>query len=171
MNLKNIILGAVTVALAAVYAVYFTDWFRPKNIQIITQIRPMLRPGVQDGIYPVAFGLNAKYELTSIQVFPAKALATNELTPPVWALEGVPKSKPVKAFSYAGEVPGMKPVINGMAATPLQVGEEYLLIIEADGKTGKTNFTANGKAPAPVQAAAGPPTGLVPPVPPPSPAK
>lgn len=169
MNLKAITLTTVTIVLVAVYAFYFTDWFRPKNIQIITQIRPMLRPGATAGTYPVAFGLNAKYELTSIQVFPAKALSTNELTPPIWALEGTPKSTPVKAFSYAGEVPGMKPVLAGVAAVPLLAGEEYLLIIEADGKTGQTNFIAGGKsAPAP-QAPVGP--GALAPLAPLSPAK
>ena len=164
MNLKAIILSTVTIALAVVYTVYFTDWFRPKNIQIITQIRPMLRPGTAEGAYPVAFGLNTKYALTSIQVFPSKALATNELAPPVWSLEGNPKSTPVKAFSYAGEVPGMKPIVAGLPATPLQVGEEYLLVIEADGKTGKTNFIAGGKMLAATQATVGPPP-LVPPPP------
>jgi hypothetical protein len=167
MNLKGIILSTVTIALAVVYAVYFTDWFRPKNIQIITQIRPMFRPGTGQGAYPVAFGLNAKYQLTSIQVYPAKALATNELAPPVWSLEGTPKSNPVKAFSYAGEVPGMKPVLAGIPAVPLQIGEEYLLVIEADGKTGKTNFFAGGVAPPVAQAPAGP-VNLAPPPPPPA---
>ncbi|MCD6049713.1 MAG: hypothetical protein K0Q55_1116 [Verrucomicrobia bacterium] len=161
MNLKAIILSTVTIALAVVYAVYFTDWFRPKNIQIITQIRPMLRPGSSQGAYPVAFGLNSKYEITSIQVYPSKALATNELTPPVWSMEGAPKSNPVKAFSYAGDVPGMKPAVAGVPPTPLQIGEEYLLIIEADGKTGKTNFIAGGKSAPVAQPSVGPPT-LVP---------
>jgi hypothetical protein len=169
MNLKAIILSTVTIALAMVYAVYFTDWFRPKNIQIITQIRPMLQPGVTKGTYPVAFGLNAKYQLTSIQVFLSKALATNELAPPVWSMEGAPKSEPVKAFSYAGNVPGMKPAIAGVPATPLQMGEEYTLMVEADGKVGKTNFIAGGKAETVTQAPAGPP-GLAP-LPPPPPAK
>lgn len=169
MNLKAITLSTVTIGLAAVYAVYFTDWFRPKNIQIIVQIRPMLRLGATHGAYPVAFGLNSKYQLTSIHVFLSKALATNELTPPVWALEGTPKSNPVKAFSYAGDVPGMKPVFTGVTAVPLIVGEEYILVIEADGKTGKTNFVAGGRAGPAVQAAVGPPA-LVP-LAPPSPAK
>jgi hypothetical protein len=169
MNLKTITLSTVTIVLVAVYAFYFTDWFRPKNIQIITQIRPMLRPGATAGTYPVAFGLNAKYELTSIQVFPAKALSTNELTPPLWALEGSPKSTPVKAFSYAGDVPGMKSVLAGVPAVPLQVGEEYLLIIEAEGKTGQTNFVAGGQSAPATQAPAGP--GALTPLAPPSPAK
>lgn len=171
MNLKHLTLTTVIIVLAAVYAYYFTDWFRPKNIQIITQIRPMLRPGSTSGAYPVAFGLNAKYELTSIQVFSAKALATNELTSPVWSLEGAPKSAPVKAFSYAGEVPGMKPVLAGIPATPLQMGEEYVLVIESEGKVGKTNFVAGGKAAPQAPTGPGALLPLPPPAPPPSPAK
>jgi hypothetical protein len=167
MNLKNITLAVVVAVLAVVYAIYFTDWFRPKNIQIITQIRPMLQRGTAQGAFPVAFGLNAKYELTSIQVFPAKELATNELTTPVWSLAGDPKSKPVKAFSYAGGVPGMKPAMAGIPTTPLHPGEEYVLVIEAEGKVGKTNFVAGGKT-ATAQVAAGP-GALVPLAPPPPP--
>lgn len=166
MNLKSITLTMIVTALAAVYAVYFTDWFRPKNIQIITQVRPMLQRGATQGVFPVAFGLNAKYQLTSIQVFPAKELATNDLTPPVWALTGDPKSAPVKAFSYAGSVSGMKPMTAGMPVAPLHPGEEYVLLVEAEGRTGKTNFFAGGKIAPVVQAAAGP-AGLVPLAPPP----
>ena len=163
MNFKHITLALTVSTLAVVYAVYFTDWFRPKNIQIITQVRPMLQRGATQGIYPVAFGLNAKYQINSIQVFSAKELATNDMALPVWSLEGNPKSEPVKAFSYAGKVPGMKAAVNGDTPVQLKLGEEYILMIEADGKSGRTNFFAGGKAAAPVQAAG--PAGLVPVVP------
>lgn len=167
MNLKNITLAVSIAVLAVVYAIYFTDWFRPKNIQIITQIRPMLQRGATQGVFPVAFGLNAKYQITSIQVFPAKELATNDLTPPVWSLAGDPKSAPVKAFSYAGSVAGMKPATAGVPPTPLHPGEEYVLIVETEGKVGRTNFFAGGKTAPLVQAAAGP-GALVPLSPPPA---
>lgn len=160
MNFKHITLALTVTTLAVVYAVYFTDWFRPKNIQIITQIRPMLQRGATQGTYPVAFGLNAKYRIDSIQVFSAKELATNELALPTWSLEGNPKSEPVKAFSYAGKVPGMKAAVNGDTPVQLKPGEEYTLIIESDGRSGRTNFVAAGKAAAPAQATG--PAGLVP---------
>lgn len=167
MNLKVTTMIAALVLISVIYVIKFTDWFRPKNIQIITQMRPvMLRGNTGNKAYPVVFGLNHKYELTSIQVYPAKEFATNDLTPPVWSLTGNAKSEPVKAFTYGGSVPGMKPANAALSTVPLVPGTEYLLIVETEKLNGRTNFVAAGPGAPTPQAPAGPPT-LVPLVTPP----
>ncbi|MEW6302566.1 MAG: hypothetical protein AB1705_03790 [Verrucomicrobiota bacterium] len=150
MNTKLSLWIAAAVILAGVYVRYFTDWFAKKNIQIITLARPMtLRGAEPPAVYPVAFALDHKYELTRIKVTAESALKTNKLAPPVWFMTTDSNSAPVKAFTYGQPVPGMRLYNEKLAAMPLKPNEVYRVYVETDGRFGETNFVAVGPKIAP----------------------
>ena len=101
MKIKNFILVGLVLVLAVVYAVYFTDWFRPNTIHISSTSRPVRtvrafragRPGapsrpIRPGATQLFFDLKDDYELTELKVVPLAALQTNKLAQPVWHLVG-----------------------------------------------------------------------------------
>ncbi len=134
MNPKSALLVAVPLLLACVYVRYFTDWFRPKPIQIFPQVRPVAG---RTGAVPVAFMLDRKHTITSVKVHSLSGLATNELAPPVWSLTSDSNSVPVKGIFYGETVDGMRALL---PAQPLLAGEKYRITVEAEGRTGKADF-------------------------------
>src|SRR4051794_34501459 len=58
---------------------------------------------------PVIFLLDREQRLTSVKVFLASMLATNEYAVPIWNLTTDSNSIPVKDFIYGVNIPGMKP--------------------------------------------------------------
>ena len=89
MSKQTVALIAVAMMLAAVYVVFFTDWFRQSQIQILPQIRPPQRgaKAVPEGdtpTYPVTFAFDKKYQFTEIRVVAAEDEKTNKYPHAVW---------------------------------------------------------------------------------------
>jgi hypothetical protein len=147
MNKKNFILIAVALALAGVYVVYFTDWFKPKTIHISHTVRPGRsgnRPG--EAAAPLlAFGLGGDYELTEIKVVPLAALQANPLAQPIWHLVSDSKSVPIKFFIYGQGIQGMKPEVPGVRPQPLQPNITYRLLVQAGSLKGQHDFQVVAK--------------------------
>ena len=145
MTKNGIILSFIAVILAAVYAFYFTDWFRKEGIQIIPTIRPGKASSIprgpdQENVHPVSFALDGKYKLTSVKVCVAAELKTNKYATPLWHLISDSNSVPSKAIIYGGPIKGMKPETPKARPEPLLPDVEYTLLLEAGKARSQTNF-------------------------------
>lgn len=89
---------------------------------------------------PVLFLLNRETRLTSVQVVALDALATNQYALPVWRLTSSSNSIPVQEFYYGLNIRGLKPVVKGAAAEPLQPGKKYRISIEAGSLKAEHDF-------------------------------
>ena len=136
MSKKNIFLIAFVVALAGVYAVYFTHWFRPRMIQI----SHTSRPAAERNSIRLAFNLGNYYELTDIEVVPLDALKDNPHAPPIWHLVSPDGSDSTEVFSYGEHINGMDPAIAGAEPEPLLPGVRYRLFVAAGGLKGQHDF-------------------------------
>ncbi len=147
MPKNTIFLSVVAVVLAALYAVYFTDWFRRETIQIIPTIRPgrpsaiPREPGTAP-VYPVSFAFDGKYRLTSIKVVVAEDLKTNKYPTALWHMISVTEkgSFPTKSILYGLPIRDMKPAVPRGRPEPLQPEVPYMLLVEAGKAKGQTNF-------------------------------
>ncbi len=140
MNKKNYFLIAIVLVLAGFYVIHFTDWFRPKTIQISHTSRS--RPGGQTGTANnlVFFGLAGDYSLTEVKVVPLAALQTNKLAQPLWHLVSDEGSDDVSQFFYGENIRGMDPAVSGAQPEPLQSGVVYRLFITAGKVKGQHDF-------------------------------
>ena len=141
MNKKNFMLVGLVLVLAGVYVIYFTDWFRPKTIQISYTSRPFgsgARPGQL--ALRLSFGLDGDYELTEVKVVPLAALQANPLAQPVWHLVSDSSSDPISHFSYGENISGMDPAVEGTQPQPLQPGVTYRLFVAAGKVKGQHDF-------------------------------
>lgn len=146
MEKKQWILVAIVLALAGVYVIYFTDWFRHKNIQIHYTSRPLrLRfpPGAT--LSTVTFGFDKAFRLTEIKVVPLAAFQTNQNALPIWHLVSNSKSEPVERFIYGQNIRGMKSAVAGTRAEPLQSNVIYRLFVAAGSLKGREDFQLGGK--------------------------
>ncbi len=139
---KNWLLILVALILVVVYAVFFTDWWQPKTIEIFHTSRTLRarkhRAGPAEPT--LIFGINRSLRLTEIKVVPLAEYKTNETVLPLWHLVSDSNSVPIKAFTYGQPVRGMKPAVAGVRADPLTNGVTYLLIVEADKFKGEHHF-------------------------------
>jgi hypothetical protein len=147
MSKKNLILIAVTLVLAGVYVVYFTDWFKPKTIHIAHTsrfIRGAFRPGQRNSYatVPIIFTFEREYEFTEIKIVPLAALQTNSLAQPVWHLVSDDGSDSINHFFYGEKIEGMDPVVEGKRPEPLQPGVTYRLFVAAGKAKGQHDFQA-----------------------------
>jgi len=143
MNKRKFILIAVALALAGVYVVCFTDWFKPKTIQISHTVRPGRfgnRPGATANAPLLAFGLGGDYMLTEIKVVPLAALQANPLAQPVWHLVSDSNSVPISRLTYGQGIRGMKPEVPGVRPQPLQPNVTYRLLLQAGLLKGQHDF-------------------------------
>jgi len=127
-------LVGVALFLAALYVVNFTDWFKPRNIQISSRINPLN--------HSLTFFLDRPYLLTSIEVVSADEVKTNKYPHTLWHL--VAKGSPQKTsiFSYGQPLPGMAPEVATAVPESLQPEIAYMITLEAGGDwKGQTNFT------------------------------
>src|SRR5262245_48364461 len=116
MTKQSIVLITVAVVLAGVYVAFFTDWFTKPEIQILPQIRPVLRsrtaaPQGEVPVYPVTFAFDKKYQFTEIRVVAADDEKTNKYPHAVWHMISDSNSIPVKAIQYGAPLRGMKPKV------------------------------------------------------------
>jgi hypothetical protein len=131
MNKKSWFLILVAVVLCVCYVIFFTNWFKPKNILIADNER----------FGRVVFTLGQPYELTSLKVISVTALSSNKYALPVWELKSDTHSAPIKLFSYGQHIQGMKPAIPETRPIPLDKGTAYRLIIESKGIKAQHDFT------------------------------
>jgi hypothetical protein len=141
MERKQWLLVVIALALAGIYVVYFTDWFRHKNIQIHYTSRPMPSriPGGATGPM-IMFGFDNTFRLTEVKVIPLAEWQTNRDTPPVWHLISDSKSAPVERFIYGQNIRGMKSAIPGADAEPLESNLTYRLFVQAGSLKGQRDF-------------------------------
>ena len=163
MNKKNFFQIGVLLVLATVYVVYFTDWLRPKTIQISHICRPARvapaaraarnrRNAPTDQNAPPAlrlvFGLGQNYSLTEIKVVPLAAWLTNKFTLPVWHLVSDSNSVPLHLFLYGQRIRGMRPAFAGSRPEPIQPGVAYRLFVTATKGRGQHDFEVGVSPPA-----------------------
>jgi hypothetical protein len=141
---KNLVLIAVVLAMAAVYVVFFTDWFQSTPIQISHTSRAVGR-NRDSGEKPVLFGLDQEYELTEIKVVSLIEWQTNKNAQPLWHLAS-DGSDTIQHFSYGENINGMDPVVAGSRAKPLEPGVTYRIFITAGKARGQHDFTSGAAA-------------------------
>ncbi len=140
MNKKNYALIAIALVFAAVYIVFFTDWFRAKTINIshTSRLIRAARNGASTG--RMFFDLGDYYSLTEVKVIPLAALQTNKLAQPVWHLVSDEGSDDVRQFFYGENIRGMDPAVEGSRPEPLQSGVTYRLFVAAGKTKGQHDF-------------------------------
>ncbi len=139
---KNYFLVIVAIVLAAVYAIYFTDWFQPKTIQIFHTYRNLHpRNPVRDGTLPALhFGMGRALKLTEIKVVPLAEYQTNQNTLPLWHLVSDSNSVPIESFFYGQFIRGLKPEVPGSRSKSLTNDVVYRLIVIAGKAKGEHDF-------------------------------
>lgn len=148
MTKKNWLLIALAVALASVYVIYFTDWFKPKTMRIFYTTRNLGSRRPRAGGEPnLIFDLNRPFRLTEIKVIPLAEWQTNRHALPLWHLVSDSNSIPVKLFHYGWRIPGMKPAVAGQRAEPLETNVIYRLFVTSGGVKGQRDFELGGKIP------------------------
>jgi hypothetical protein len=145
MTKKNWLMTIVLIVLAGVYIFYFTDWFKPKIIQISSTSRAFgRRPGSTGGagpaMVPITFSLEPECRPTEIKVVPLAAWQTNQNILPVWHLVYSSNAAPVKMFFYGQRLRGLKPEVSGARAGPLQPDVTYRLFLTAGKAKGQHDF-------------------------------
>ncbi len=142
MTKKNLLLILFALALAAVYAVWFTDWFQPATVKIFHRNpRPNFQRGQRGGALPsLVFGVNRQLRFTELKVVPLAGFQTNKNVLPLWHLVSDSNSAPLKMFSYGQIIPGMRPALKGVHAEALATNVTYRLFITAGKVKGEHDF-------------------------------
>ena len=145
MTRRNVLLIAITLALAGIYVISFTDWFRAETIHISYTSRPggfarRLGWGNRPAATAPVFGFAQPYQLTEIKVVPLAAFRTNSLAQPLWHLVSSSGSDPVGHFFYGQKIKGMEPFVSGAQPQPLQPGVVYRLLVQAASLHGQRDF-------------------------------
>ena len=141
MTKKNLLLIFFAVGLAAVYAIWFTDWFQPKTVQIFHASRSLRPRQPRGGALPsLIFGVNRRLMFTELKVVPLAGFQTNKNVLPVWHLVSDSNSVPLKSFSYGQAIAGMRPAIKGVRPEALETNVTYRLFVTAGKLTGEHDF-------------------------------
>ena len=147
MTRKSWILIGFALALAIVYAVYFTNWFKPGVIRIYHVTRPTgyaMQTRRNGPAPPITFGLEEARILTEIKVVPLVAWQTNQNTLPVWHLVMDFNPEAVEFFVYGESIRGMNPAVPGAQPQPLQPNVAYRLFVTAGNARGWHDFKIGG---------------------------
>ncbi len=141
MTKKNWLLIVAVAALAVVYVVYFTDWFRPKTVQIFHTSRNLHPRALRGGALPsLIFGINQQLRLTELKVVTVADFQTNLHPLPLWHLVTDSNSVSVKQFHYGEFIGGMKAAVKGARPQVLTTNVAYKLLIAAGAVTGQHDF-------------------------------
>lgn len=81
MNKKTLALAIVAAVLGGLYVYYGTDLVSRPRIQIIKSNRPVRSRNRAAQVYPIAFTLDGKYQLTSVRVVSLDGAKTNHGVP------------------------------------------------------------------------------------------
>jgi len=169
MTKKNAVLILVVLVLAGVYAVYFTSWFTPKVIHIVSHNERVTRtsaaransnPGFIQRLATLAnagatadaatlqviFKMSKPYKLKDLKVVDLEQWQTNKNCLPLWHLVADTNSVPVdRPFNYGQRIPGMKSQVQGARPQPLQPGVKYRLFVTDGSADGAHDFTPVAK--------------------------
>lgn len=133
-------MGTVFVLLA-VYAIFFTNWFQPKTVEIFHTIRNERSHQARGTALPgLMFGLSQKLRLTDIEVVPQADYESNPKVLPLWHMVSDSNSVPVKSFFYGQRIRGLKPAVPGSRARPLATNVTYRLTVHAGKIEGVHEF-------------------------------
>lgn len=127
---------SVAIVLCIVYTIFFTSWFKPKNMLIAHNER----------FGQVNFDLGYAYRLTSLKVVSVSALESNKYALASWELKSDSNSVPIKMFSYGERIRGMKPIVSNATPEPLTPGATYRLLVEAGSQKAQHDFTIDPQA-------------------------
>jgi hypothetical protein len=141
MTKNNWLLTLLAAVLFVVYAVYFTDWFKPKTIQIFSTYRNLHPRATRDGVLPaLIFGVDRQIRLSDLRVVPFDGFQTNKNILPLWHLVTDSNSIPVKTFYYGQYIRGMHSAIKGTHSESLETNVAYLIIVTSDRIKGQHKF-------------------------------
>ena len=141
MTRNNYLMLGLLAVLAVLYTVYFTDWFKPKIIQISHTYRDLHRGPSRPGLLrPLVFGLNQQMRLTDVRLVAVDDLKTNKFPVSLWHLVSDSNSIPMKSFFYGEYIRGMRPDAKGSRPQDLQTNVMYRLIVTAGKYKGEHEF-------------------------------
>ncbi len=138
MTKKSLVLILFAIGLGTVYAIWFTDWFKPQTVQIFHTSRN-LRPNLRRA-NSLIFAVSRPTRFTELKVVPLAAFETNKSVLPVWHLVSDSNSVPVKNFFYGQSIGGMRPAVKGIRADPLETNVTYRMFITAGKAKGQHDF-------------------------------
>ena len=127
----NKFLTGLALLLAALYAVYFTDWFKPAKIQIMYRSLPDRNIDANTA-EPVIFYFDHQIKVKSLKVCESSEYATNHSPHLLWNMVAVSNAVPLTDFPYGNRIHGMKPFIPKQQAEPLQPRTTYLLLVDGE---------------------------------------
>lgn len=142
MTKKNCLTITILAVLAVVYAIYFTDWFRPKTLSIFHTYRNLRHGPARLGAMPsLIFGITgSKVRLTDVRVLAEADAKTNNNPVTVWHIISDSNSIPISTFFYGQFIPGMHPEIKGTRPQDLETNVTYRLIVQAGKYKGDHPF-------------------------------
>jgi hypothetical protein len=141
MTKKNVLPVLLVIGLAAVYAVWFTNWFRPAVLKISYTNRELHRNFQHENALPnLIFRVSPQIRFTELKVVPRDEYETNKNVLPVWHLVSDSNSVPVADFTYGQYIRGMRPAIKGVHAGPLETNVTYRMFVTAGRITGQHDF-------------------------------
>ncbi len=127
--------------LVVLYAVYFTDWFRPKTLKIFHVVRNLRQGPARAGMIPsLMFGVGQEVRLAEVRVGRDADFKTNKYPVWWWHLVSDSNSIPVKEFFYGQYIRGMKPDVKGARPQDLETNVMYRLIVQAGKYKGEHEF-------------------------------
>lgn len=154
MTRKNSLPVIFLVALAAVYVIWFTDWFKARPIRIFHTVRELhyqLQPGESER--SLIFGVDPRdIRLKEIKVVPLVDFEKNSQALAVWHLVSDSNSVPVREFVYGQRIRGMRPFLAGSEPGELDTNLVYRIFIRSGHASGQHDFKIGNSPP---QAAAG----------------
>ena len=140
MSKRNIFALFLLLVCGLIYAKMNNFW-RPPPIVITPAVRPINPSRLNPKVYPVAFTLDNKYELTMIKVFKKDDCETSKYPAPIWHMISDSASEPLKNFVYGMPVQNMKPSLPKDRPHPLDAKVTYRLFIETkQGRKGQVDF-------------------------------
>jgi hypothetical protein len=141
MTKKNWIMLVFAVVLAVIYVIYFTDWFKPKTIQIFHTSRNLRQRQQRGGALPsLIFGVSRQVRITEITVVPLARWETNKNVLPLWHLQSDSNSVPVKSFFYGQFIGGLHPALKGTHPELPETNVVYRIFITAGKVKGEHDF-------------------------------
>ena len=141
MTKNNILMVILALALATIYVVWFTDWFRPKTIYIFHTDRNVRHIAARGSALPsLIFGVRPKSQFTELKVVLLSAFETNKQAIPVWHLVSDSNSLPVASFYYGQYIAGMHPAIKGVRPDTLETNVTYRMFVTAGKVKGTHDF-------------------------------
>ncbi len=127
--------------LAVIYVIYFTDWFKPKTIQIFHTSRNLRQRQQRGGALPsLIFGVSRQVRITEIEVVPLARWETNKNVLPLWHLQSDSNSVPIKSFFYGQFIGGLHPAIKGTHPELPETNVVYRIFITAGKVKGEHDF-------------------------------